>query len=380
MNARWYLSVAALSALLVAGGIRLANCWALAPDTVDRTRHVLEQKMTALLLADRPVVILGQFNERMLRWHYARRMTAGPQTVVFGSSHSLGVTAAQVGAGRAFNFSISGGSLAEHLVTAGILQARGIKPHRWVIFVDAWLFDSGADSGVWRQRAGDLFAMETRLAASAHPSLPHIFSAADATPAGDDNPFTLNPLIQAFDGSVGRYTVRAFTPGGGVTSAQLMATDGSLDVYADETEATPESSRARAIRQYRNANDRHRYGNYARLDENLWGYFAHWVTACQADGGEVWLVLSPYHPAIYPRLIAAPQNQLRTIEARVREFAAQHGLPCTGSYDPAVLGLASEDFFDGDHLLNAGLQRLLRPLAAPASAATTARTDSHAAL
>ena len=54
--------------------------------------------------------------------------------------------------------------------------------------------------------------------------------------------------------------------------------------------------------------------------------------------------------------------QLGTIEARVRTLATELGSTVSGSYDPAVVGMPTGEFYDGDHLLEPGIQRLLAPI------------------
>ena len=62
------------------------------------------------------------------------------------------------------------------------------------------------------------------------------------------------------------------------------------------------------------------------------------------------------------RIVSAPNSQLGTIEARVRTLATELGSTVSGSYDPAVVGMPTGEFYDGDHLLEPGIQRLLAPI------------------
>jgi hypothetical protein len=366
MPPRSYLLLVTVSALLAAAVIAGLDWWAARPAVMERTRFVLERKTAASIARGEPVILGSRLNEWMLRWHLAREIPQAPDVAVMGSSHSLGVSAGVMGANRAMNFSISGSSLADYLVTASILDARGIRPARWVVFVDGWLFDLGADYRAWPLQAGELIRMESLLAARAIPPLEKIFSNNQAAPGGRIPAFGLEPVLRTIDGAIEEALLSA-QPAGPTTDGQILAADGSLPATADGQRPSPAEVEALALRQFLERPDRHRYGNYPRVDANLWSYFEQWVQRCREQGGEVWLVLSPYHPVIYPRMSQSPGNQLQAVEARVRDFGRRSGVPVLGSYDPARAGLPAGLFYDGDHLLEEGLRQLLAPVRESAS-------------
>jgi hypothetical protein len=361
MAPRAYLLLATATALLTAALVAGLDRWVSRPAVVERTRFVLERKTAAAIARGQAVILSSRLNEWMLRWHLARQIPAAPGVAIQGSSHSLGVSAGLVGNDTAMNFSISGSSLADYLVTAGILDARGIRPARWVVFVDGWLFDLGADYRAWPLQADELMRMESVLAARATPPLERIFSNNEASPGRTGPALSLEAALRTFDGAIEERLLSA-QPANPQTGGQILAADGSLPATADGQRSTPAEVEALARRQFLERPDRHRYGTYPRIDENLWGYFEQWVRRCREEGSEVWLVLSPYHPAIYPRIAQSAGNQLQAVEARVREFGQRSGVPVLGSYDPARAGLAAELFYDGDHLLEEGLRQLLAPV------------------
>lgn len=357
-----YLKIAITAALLAAGTIMIGSRWAGRPEIASRMNFVMERKTAARVAQGQPVAMTGHMHEWMLRWRLAERILAAPDVAVFGSSHSLGVSAAVLGATHPMNFSISGSSLPDHFATAGILEARKLRPARWVIFVDAWLFDRGADYGAWYLQADAVLRMEAELAGTP-PPLEKIFTGNRPILSKRERPlFSLEPLLRALDGIAEEYLLRAEPAETGRETGQVLAVDGSLAATADSHPPSPAAVEALALRQFLERPDRHRYGGYNRVDLQLWDYFERWVQHCRAQGGDVWLVLSPYHPAAYPRIIQMPGNQLQAVEARVRDFSRRAGVPLIGSYDPVRAGVSADLFFDGDHLREEGLRQLLAPL------------------
>ena len=365
-----YLLLLAAAAVGTAAATWLFNRVAARPAVTDRYQFVMERKIAARVASGKNVVLPGDINEWMLRWKIARRLPGAPDAAVLGSSHSLPVTADMLGAPDAMNFSISGSAMADHLLTTEILAERGLHPRTWVIFVDAWFFDLGADFGAWHDEPAEVLRMEDRLRQTAQPPLEPIFTRSQdawARRAHTDR-YALAPLLRTFDGWINEVALSAEVVGQADGSATVICGDGSVR-SSSHAELDPADVRSVALHQFRLNADRHRYGKYDRIDEDLWRYFEAWVRFCRQDGGRVWLVLSPYHPAIYPEIVAVPQNQLKAIESRLHAFARQAGVGLLGSYDPAQAGMSGADFYDGDHLLKGGLQRLLAPIAASAATA-----------
>lgn len=362
MRPRSYLLLAIATALFTAAAVVVLGWLVRQPAIAARMNFVMERKTAARVAQGRPVVMASHLNEWMLRWHLAERILTAPDAAVFGSSHSLGVSAGVLGTAHPMNFSISGSALADYFATAGILEARDLHPARWVIFADPWLFDRGADYGAWHLQADAVLRMEAALAAGS-PPLEAIFTGNRVVLSKRAQPpFSLEPVLRTLDGVAAEFLLRADPAEAGHQGGQVIAADGSLAASAETQPPSPEAVEALALRQFLERPDRHRYGGYRRVDLQLWDYFERWVRRCRENGGEVWLVLSPYHPAIYPRIIQTPGNQLRAVEARVRDFSRRTGIHLVGSYDPTRAGVTAELFYDGDHLREEGLRRLLAPL------------------
>jgi len=354
-------------ALLGVGGIQLAiRTWVPPSPADDPYTHVMERKLAAQLARGNPVVLEGSIDESALRWKIAERIESTPGTAVFGSSHSLRIDSEFLGRNM-MNFSISGAAVADHLVVTEILAERGIRPRNWVIFLDPWFFDFGADSGVWKERSVEALRIEARLAATLAPPPELIFTDKAEHDAGGARVqrYSVEPLLARLDGWINEVARTTYVAQPGETAGTLLLPDGSFRPPEDQTEVSAGSARALAERQFASNPDRHRYGTYGTQDGNLWKFFEAWVSDCLSTGGDVWIVMSPYHPAIYPKIQANPENQLSEIERRAHErFDGRDRLHLIGAYDPSATGIDESDFYDGDHLLDSGLRKLLAPVLA----------------
>ena len=362
MPARHFILVFLLAAAASATALHLLDRQQTARPPGER--FVLERKIASAIADGHHAGLPSGLNEAAVRWDIARLLPAAPEIAVFGSSHSVRISSTMLAARRSMNFSIAGGALSDHLITTEILVERQLRPRVWLIFVDAWLFDGDTDFGVWHQRSDLLARMESRLDHLAQPTLQPVF---DEDFVGDSLPakltgYSLDPLVEATDQRLRESFLHVTIVDNPAGPMPVLRADGAFQPPMEIRPEDEPTASELAERQLAQNADRHRYGNFAWIDDRRWQLFTRWIQFCQSDGAEVWLVLPPYHPAIYQRILANPQNQLSRIELRSRELARQDGARLFGSYDPAKNGLGEGDFYDGDHLNDLGLKRLLAPL------------------
>jgi hypothetical protein len=361
MRPGFYLATLVAAGLLTAAGIGYVSAGLARRPAPDR--FTLERKMADAVAQGQTVTLAGNVHEWMLRWETAARIKTVPDVAIFGSSHSLSVGAEDLGPLPAMNFSISGSALPDHLVTTEILTGRELRPRHWVIFVDPWFFDADTDYGAWRLRGADLLRIEERLGGPASAA-PRLFAgrlAAATTPSRTAR-FNLEPILLNADAWLNERLLKVHVSDRTDLAAPVIRGDGARRAATEAKMIDAAAVRELALRQFVQKADRQRYGIYRQIDENLWQLFAAWLRAAQTDGAQVWLVLPPYHPAIHPRIQTAPNSQLAAIESRVRTLASELGITISGSYDPARAGTPATDFYDGDHLLEPGLERLLAPI------------------
>ncbi len=76
---------------------------------------------------------------------------------------------------------------------------------------------------------------------------------------------------------------------------------------------------------------------------------------------KVTLILSPYHPDLY-QLMKTDKPIFIEIENKFRGISQQHNVGIIGSYDPALVGCTSDEFYDGMHPKEACMNKLFNGL------------------
>ncbi|MGC8603735.1 MAG: hypothetical protein ACP5VS_08620, partial [Desulfomonilaceae bacterium] len=92
------------------------------------------------------------------------------------------------------------------------------------------------------------------------------------------------------------------------------------------------------------------------IDQKYWRLFKLFVLRI-ANKSEIVIVLSPFHPASYKRIM----SQIRIIhdvELKISKFAADNGFELIGSYDPEKVGCNKFVFWDGLHPKNSCFMKM----------------------
>ena len=76
---------------------------------------------------------------------------------------------------------------------------------------------------------------------------------------------------------------------------------------------------------------------------------------------EVILLLSPYHPLAYKKILEKKQIVVE-IENRIRSIASTRGIQVIGSYDPSKNNCSNEEFYDGAHPKGVCMHRIMNKL------------------
>jgi len=76
---------------------------------------------------------------------------------------------------------------------------------------------------------------------------------------------------------------------------------------------------------------------------------------------EVILLLSPYHPLAYERILEKKQIIVE-IENRIRSIASARSIRVIGSYDPTKNKCSREEFYDGAHPKDSCMRRIINEL------------------
>lgn len=349
------------------------------------TRTIVE-----LLLAGNNVSGFSQMDQRAVTELYIQLLAEDqvPETIVLGSSRVMQITG-EIAGTSLYNCGVTGADYRDVMNTFYLLEKYDKLPRRILLGVDPWLFR--ADALDARSNA-DLYeeTLSVALGRSSGyqpPELSRAYLLCDAAvqkltggsyslSSLNITDETLSALFEPsyFQGNVLYYrnnrSGAATTEDGEAipyhavddadlptSPAEVKCSDGSVCYAAGFRNASADEVLSAAHAQA--GNFLYMLG-YTALEADQCALFEDFVDYMQSCGVEIVFFLTPYHPFVYEYVSiynVEDHAGFFEVEPYLREFAAREGIPVIGSYDPSLLGLTEEDFYDGLHVRSSGISK-----------------------
>ena len=96
--------------------------------------------------------------------------------------------------------------------------------------------------------------------------------------------------------------------------------------------------------------------DFKKIIQHKWDTFLSLTMKLKDDNVKIKIFLSTYHPDVYDKLTKKYPIVLE-IEKRIRQFAREKNIIVYGSYNPYLLGLKKENFYDGMHAKEIGIKK-----------------------
>jgi hypothetical protein len=320
-----------------------------------------EREYAALLLDGHNVIAGGGTNDRLVVRHYVAGLKQGFDVALLGSSRSMPIHAAAFPGRSFFNFSLGGAHVRDHIALYAMLRERQLPPRTLVLNLDPWLLNRNGANTWWVTLEPEYREGLATLVANSRAAL-----LLDGVPV--PRRYLRAASLQYFRFSLLVVKDRLVQ---GPTGPPFTPTDRRYDTnfvqWADGSYGWPEAARRATIPEIREAAIRYAMrgtanylGGFTELDDRLQGLLEAFLRAVRRDGVRLALILTPYHPAAYPRLVASPRYRLvADAERYYRELASREGIPLVGSYDPSRHGFGEGDFYDASHATDAALEQWL---------------------
>ena len=343
-----------------------------------------------LLLDGQNVSCLSQMDQRAVAELYLQLQPAEsvPETAVLGSSRVMQLGSWLQGT-TVYNYGVTGGSYRDTMNLFYLLDQYEKLPQRVLLGIDPWLFRAdaldkrtnndlyeemlavalGQDTGYVPAEPGRFYRLCDSLVQRATRNERSLASLhiTDTTLPALFEPAYFQGNVQYYSRASGG---RAVTEDGeeipfrAVSRAEMLANedeikcaDGSIWYSWSFRNPTPDES---ALAVWEQTVTFLYMSDYAALETDQCRLFEQFVRYMQSRGVEVVFFLAPYHPTLY-EYVSTHDVEAHAgffeIEPYVRAFAARSGIQVVGSYDPNLLGLTGEDFFDGLHVRESGIQK-----------------------
>lgn len=308
---------------------------------------LVETKISANL-ASSDYVYTSNVDERLFIKARIGAESLRPDTIVLGSSRIM-----QVGDhnyhGKLLNLSVSGASL-EDVIALADMATRKFQPRTLLVGVDPWLFNARSGQVRWKS-----------IEAEYQVGLARIGSAAAKTNIGVHEDRLDSHLSTLLAEIYLRVNARSYVAFDDLPQARdKIRRDGSRIyniAYATKSEREIRAG-LDSLLDYSMSD--YEYSEYAEQR------FSEFVDFYSGEY-ELVLVLTPYHPELYERMLQQRPVFLQ-LESEIKKFANRHRIRIVGSYDPRSVGCGPSDFYDGMHPKDDCMGKVLRQLRDPGGA------------
>lgn len=102
-------------------------------------------------------------------------------------------------------------------------------------------------------------------------------------------------------------------------------------------------------------------GRKEKINDSRRQLFERWIDCMISENKQIVFWLPPYHPSVYNAILESDDYKIVLDSERyLREYAASKGIKVLGSYNPSLLGITQNDFFDGMHMKEGSMDNLLK--------------------
>lgn len=329
--------------------------------TVDRNGwfqgEQYEREIALAMLDGKPISNFEKMEEREITKLYAQNLSQPLKAISIGSSRVLQLTSSIAGTDSFFNAGMIGAEQPD-VMSSYYLFDRADKIPEIVIFeVDPWIFSTAPDATTYRRVDWKMYNDFL------YYGLGHDV---EVTTEQENMNFWLSLTSPAFFQENLEYYTQNKETG---MRPQIVKGDvyqQSNDVkMPDGSVLYPDSMRSATVEEVDNialnaiTNSFVNCEEFYQMDSNLIALFDEFVSYMQAKGSQVVLLLTPYHPVVYQKVLEQPERYsgFFQVETWLRQYALDHNLSLYGSYDPQAVGCTSEDFFDGWHVKGSGISK-----------------------
>ncbi len=309
---------------------------------------------------------------------YAKSAAQEKDTLVFGSSRSLGINSKLFPSKTFFNTSVTDGRLENFIYFYFLWREKGLVPSHVILGLDVWLLKGKSQSDLMDVIKDKFMEVDSDFLSTIDSSVFSIFSFSDGPDshkqiAEKSLEFAQRLVsIDLFRNSL-MYVVNVLLhecgfKGIGVfyptkenfAVSEVMLADGSINYGLVRRSRSVEEVNHQVLAGIKEKGFAH-LGNFNRIDAGTAMLFELFIKLLLHDKVSVTFFLTPYHPKAYELLKASEKYKL---VCSVRDYfiniAQKNGIKVVGDFDPSINHLEDSDFFDEFHPKESAMQKVFR--------------------
>ncbi len=317
-------------------------------------------KMAAYLKKGYNITNVENYNERILQKKIIVDHRPCPDVAVIGSSRLMLINSSYFPNQVFFNNSVTGASLQDIIAIIGLYDEKGCFPKKIIMGIDPWMLNAKNGSHRWKTLYDEYNSMNSK-----------ILNKVDETKGGFSNKLKMflaknsfyKELISPSYFQNSLVSITSSDPDLKPTNLTVNNTftklsDGSI-TYDLKYRSASEEEIALKVDEYI-INSIYGIENFNELNTNLQLKLEALTAFLIKKGVEVEFILLPYHPKVYSFISSKEKYiNVKNSEDYIKKFALQNKLIVRGSFNPEYGKVQSSDFYDGMHLNERGIDKMM---------------------
>jgi len=314
-----------------------------------------EIKIAKYLSEGYNVTYAQNIDERILQKKIIQNLQSSPAIVILGSSRVM-LIGRDYYDNSCFNNCVSGASIEDIIAIYQLYidNGRTGSIEKIVIGIDPWLFNKNNDQNRWESLSNEYYSfMDKKI-----PIIKKI-------PIYKYSQLVSPSYFQTSIKNIPKFIIRLkknenILPTNEYNNSSFTRlNDGTIE-YGLEFRSKTIIEIENEFKNYISGNI-YSLENYFELSRDLINDFELLIHRIIMNNINIEFLLMPYPAMVYDYLISKDKYKIVSlVEEYITSFALGNNICIFGSYNPELFGLNTEDFYDGMHLNNKGLRKILK--------------------
>lgn len=309
------------------------------------------------LVEGKAVTGLTNFDERIFKKELILQTKAKPETIVLGSSRTMGIRAEFDKDKNIFgNYSVSGANFNDDIALFAVYYNKYQDvPEKVILAVEPWNLNKNRGDTRWKSLEREYYT-----------GLELINFKGEKIKENNNISYILEKVKTLISISYLRNSIKDFNKketmplkvSKDYVKTSIVLPNGSVQ-YGDNVNKLNSDKVYKTAQAYINNGRIYQLGNFAELDKNDIDKFYSFIKFLKSKNVEISFWFPPYHPYVYQYI--EKNNKFKNVlkaEEFFREIARKENLKTFGSYNPALCGVEETDFSDGMHLRTSGYEKV----------------------
>lgn len=295
-----------------------------------------EKKISKILLKNQNVTNILNYDERVLQKYLINSFKSSKDIIVLGSSRVMMINSNHFKNIPFFNSSVSGATIEDYIAIYQLYKNNNKLPKKIIIGLDPWIFNENNEQYRWKSIGEFYYSFFEKNATTSKIVKTNNI----------EQLLSLSYFQESFK-NIFKLNTDPIATKHKLNMGNTKLTDGSITYGLEYRNASLSSVNFKA-KKFITGNVSFLEG-YSKISSKKVTEFDELCQEILNSGIELTFILTPYHPIVYEKLFI-DYNIIVDVENFFVSYAKKNNIKYSGSFNPKLLKLDENNFYDGMHI------------------------------